>query len=386
MRSPGRASAAILVLDRILGGEAAEKALSDWGRASRYAGSKDRAAVRDLVFDALRQRRTAQALGGGAAGGRALVLGILRARGEDLAGWFDGSDHAPAPPQADEAPKQPLGAAQHDIPDWLEAPLQAALGADFAPVMQEMRHRAPVILRVNSARISREAAIAALNTEGITAEPHPLAATALHVTAGARTIAGSAAFNDGLVELQDAASQAVVADLGLAAGMRVLDLCAGGGGKTLAMAAQARLQLWAYDVSARRMADLPARAERAGVPIQLTADPEAHAPYDLVLTDVPCSGSGSWRRDPEGKWALTPERLQELTVLQQQITDRAAAMVAPGGCLAYATCSFLKEENEDQVNAFLQRHPGWQLASSRRFSPLDGGDGFFTARLLRSQS
>jgi len=374
-----RAAAAIAVLDRILGGEAAERALTGWGRGARYAGSGDRAAVRDLVFDALRCRRSFAALGGGMTG-RGLVLGAARDAGIDPALWFDGSAHGPAP-VGGEPGRAPEGAEAHDIPDWLEPPLRAALAADFAPVMQAMRRRAPVVLRVNSARAGREAAIAALAEEGITAVAHPLAPTALEVTAGARRIQQGRAYATGLVELQDAASQAVVAALPLKPGMRVLDLCAGGGGKTLAMAARVGLRLWAHDAHPRRMADLPARAARAGAAVTLTDRPEATAPYDLILADVPCSGSGSWRRDPEGKWALTPDRLAALTGLQSAILDRAAAMVAPGGILAYATCSFLRAENEDRIAALLAARPGWQRQAERRFSPLDGGDGFFLAIL-----
>ncbi|WP_283177919.1 RsmB/NOP family class I SAM-dependent RNA methyltransferase [Gemmobacter sp. 24YEA27] len=393
MRSPGRAAAAIEILDQILAGAPAEKALIAWGRASRFAGSKDRAAVRDLVFDALRQRRSALAMAGAggragpdaaAASGRALVLGVLRLRGENIGLWFDGSDHAPAPLSESETPRSAEGAEAFDIPDWLELPLREALGADFVPVMAAMRLRAPVILRVNTARISRGAAIVALAAEGIETVPHPLAATALEARSGQRLIASGRVFADGLVELQDAASQAVVLGLPLKDGMKVLDLCAGGGGKTLAMGAMARLALTAHDASPRRMEDLKTRAARAGLQVRLSARPEEAAPYDLVLTDVPCSGSGSWRRDPEGKWQLTPERLGALTHLQAEILDRAAAMTVPGGWLAYATCSFLRAENEDQVEAFLARHTGWTLASSRRYGPLEGGDGFFSALLSRA--
>ena len=132
------------------------------------------------------------------------------------------------------------------------------------------------------------------------------------------------------------------------------------------------------------MADLPPRAARAGVSVTLTERPEATAPYDLVLADAPCSGSGSWRRDPEGKWALTPERLAELVTLQGHILDRCAAMVAAAGTLAYATCSFLRDENEDQVTAFLARNAGWTCTAQHRLSPLQGGDGFFLALLTRT--
>ena len=224
----------------------------------------------------------------------------------------------------------------------------------------------------------------ALAAEGISTAAHFLAKTVLEVSGNARKIQSSGTYAAGLVELQDASSQAVVAALPLADGMRVLDHCAGGGGKTLAMAAAARLKLYAHDANSRRMADLPERAKRAGVRISLTERPEAEAPFDLVLVDAPCSGSGSWRRDPEGKWTLTPVRLAELIALQRDILARAAAMVASGGTLAYATCSLLTGENEAQIAAFVTSQPGWTLQRQERFLPTSGGDGFYVALLTRA--
>ncbi|WGV16958.1 RsmB/NOP family class I SAM-dependent RNA methyltransferase [Fuscovulum ytuae] len=377
--TPGaRAAAAIAVLEQVLAGRPAEVALTNWGRANRYAGSGDRAAVRDIVFDVLRCRRSCAALGGGQ-GARALVLGWARARGQEE--LFDGQGHAPAPPSAAEAGRVPEGAEAIDCPDWLAPSLRASLGDTFEPVMNSMQRRAPVFLRVNAARVTREAAVAALAAEGIVARPHPLARMALEVVEGARKVQSSVAYAGGLVELQDAASQAVVEMLPLSDGMAVLDHCAGGGGKTLAMAARARLQLFAHDAEVRRMADLPARAARAGVRVKITENPENTAPYDLILTDVPCSGSGSWRRDPEGKWAFTAERLATLLSIQAGIMDRAAAMVRAGGALGYATCSLLEAENAAQVAGFLTRHPDWRLEAERRFTPLEEGDGFYAAVL-----
>lgn len=377
--TPGaRAAAAIAVLEQVLAGRPAEVALTNWGRANRYAGSGDRASVRDIVFDVLRCRRSCAALGGGQ-GARALVLGWARARGQEA--LFDGQGHAPAPPSAAEAGRVPEGAEAIDCPDWLAPSLRASLGDTFEPVMNSMQRRAPVFLRVNAARVTREAAVDALAAEGIVARPHPLARMALEVVEGARKVQSSVAYAGGLVELQDAASQAVVEMLPLSDGMAVLDHCAGGGGKTLAMAARAGLQLFAHDAEVRRMADLPARAARAGVRVKITENPENTAPYDLILTDVPCSGSGSWRRDPEGKWAFTAERLATLLSIQAGIMDRAAAMVRAGGALGYATCSLLEAENAAQVAGFLTRHPDWRLEAERRFTPLEEGDGFYAAVL-----
>lgn len=381
MTPAARLSAAMTILDRVLAGMPAEQALVNWARASRFAGSGDRHAIRDLVFDALRCRRSFAALGG-AETGRGLVLGGLRAAGIDPAPLFTGEGHAPAPltPADDGAP--PQGFAAQDLPDWLGPRLADDLGADFAAVAEVMRHRAPVFLRVNLACGTLADAQGALAAEGIATEPHPLSPSALQVTEGARKIAASGVYADGRVELQDAASQAVVDLLPLNEGARVLDYCAGGGGKVLAMAARARIRAEAHDANPARMRDLPARAARAGVKVTLSAAPKG--PYDLVLTDVPCSGSGSWRRAPEGKWLLTPERLAGLCATQAGILDQVVPLVAPGGHLAYATCSLLEAENGAQVAAFLDRHPGWQLRQARRFTPLEGGDGFYVAVLHNS--
>jgi 16S rRNA (cytosine967-C5)-methyltransferase len=379
--TPGaRLAAAIGVLDKVQTGQPAEVALTNWGRASRYAGSGDRAAVRDIVFDVLRQKRSCAALGG-AETGRGLVLGWARKAGQ--AALFDGQGHAPAPATPDEVGQEPEGNAALDCPDWLEPPLRAGLGAEFEAVMQAMQARAPVFLRVNLAKATREVAVRVLADEGVEAVAHPLAATALEVRSGARRVQATAAYLEGLVELQDAASQAVVEMLPLRDGMAVLDLCAGGGGKTLAMAARARLRLFAHDAEKRRMADLPARAARAGAVVKIVDSPEKSVPYDLILTDVPCSGSGSWRRDPEGKWALTPARLEALVALQAGIMDRAVAMLGSGGVLGYATCSMIEAENGAQVAALMARQPDLHLVAERRFTPLEGGDGFYCAVMRR---
>lgn len=379
MTPAARVSAAIEVLDRILSGTNPEVALTNWGRANRFAGSGDRAAIRDHVFAALRCRSSFAALGGGLTG-RGLMLGAMRAEGSEAA-IFTGEGHAPAK-VGDEPARTPAGFEALDCPDWLGPRLQAALGEDFVPVMQAMQHRAPVFLRVNLAKADREAAARALAAEGILTRPVEWVKTALEVTEGARKIQNSQSYLTGLVELQDASSQAVVEALYLTPGAKVLDYCAGGGGKALALAARGA-KVWAHDANPGRMADLAPRSTRAGVRVMQTQNPAETKPYDLILTDAPCSGSGSWRRDPMGKWSLTEERLQALTAVQAEILDKVVPLVRQGGTLAYATCSLLAEENEAQIAGFLARHAGWTLKSQRRFSPLSGGDGFFLAILTR---
>ncbi|MFP4326945.1 MAG: RsmB/NOP family class I SAM-dependent RNA methyltransferase [Paracoccaceae bacterium] len=382
--TPGaRIQAAAELLDDILSGSPAEKALTSWGRRARYAGSKDRAAVRDLVYAALRRRRSLTALGG-AETGRALMLGHLRESGEDPEALFTGQGHAPAPLTAAErmAGRAPDAAEARDLPDWLWPLFQASLGPAAEQVALALRHRAPVHLRANLLRTDRAGAAEALAREGISTRPLETAGTALEVVDGARAVARSQAFGSGLVELQDAASQAVVEALHPVGG-RVLDYCAGGGGKTLALAALSGGEILAHDAAPRRMAGLPARAARAGAKVRLTGTPADEPGFDLVLCDAPCSGSGAWRRDPEGKWALTPEALAGLNATQDAILRSAARLVAPGGRLGYATCSVLQPENEERLAAFLDAHPGWVVTRQDHWSPGPDGDGFFLAVLTR---
>ncbi len=389
MTPAARVSAAIEILDAIGAGTPAEKALTGWARRSRFAGSGDRAAVRDHVFDALRCRRSFAALGG-AQDGRGLMIGALRAQGSSIEAIFTGERHAPAP--LTEAEHAHLAGAPDltesetlDCPDWLIPRLRASLGDDFAPVMARLRQRAPVFLRVNLLRAPRETAQAALADEGIATRPGSLCDTALEVTLNARRVRGSAAFAQGIVELQDAASQAVIAALPTPPDGPILDFCAGGGGKALALAARLNRPIRAHDANPARMRDLPARAARAGAEVEiLPADSlAARGPYALVLVDAPCSGSGSWRRSPAAKWALTPDRLAELCREQAAILDTAAELVAPDGYLVYVTCSLLHDENEAQIDAVRARDPRWGLVRRRSFTPLDGGDGFFVAVLAR---
>jgi 16S rRNA (cytosine967-C5)-methyltransferase len=316
------------------------------------------------------------------------VLGGLRARGEDPAAVFTGARHAPAPLTAEEAAggRPPAGLEALDCPDWLAPLLEESLGAAFAPTMRALRSRAPLHLRVNLRKATREAAAARLAAEGIASVPHPLSPAALEVTAGARGVERSATFAEGWIEPQDAASQAAADTVPLVPRARVLDYCAGGGGKTLALAGRAEAVFFAHDAAPQRMRDLPARAARAGVEVRVLADPAAAAPFDVVLCDVPCSGSGAWRRAPEGKWRLDQARLARLREIQAEILDTASGLVTAGGTLVYMTCSLLDAENGSQVAAFLARNPGWRDAGRWRWLPQDGGDGFFAAHLTREPS
>jgi len=382
--TPGaRVATAIEILDDMAEGLAAEQALTRWARRSRFAGSKDRAAIRDHVFDVLRCRHTVTHFGQGHTG-RAMMIGLCHVQGIDPATLFTGEGHAPAPLNDDETATPDAATDQHvlwNLPAWLVAPFQQALGPNAAQTARALQARAPICLRVNLAKATVAEAANLLASEGVATQPNPLAEAALTVTDGMRKVINSNTFQDGLVELQDAASQAVVA--ALPTGGKVLDYCAGGGGKALGLAMDTGRSVYAHDIDPARMRDLPVRAARADARIVTlaTAELATSAPYDTVLCDAPCSGSGAWRRAAEGKWTLTPARLTQLSALQDNILDQAAQLVRKGGVLAYATCSVLQAENEDRVAAFLARTPGWHQSFVKRFDVDKHGDGFFTAHL-----
>lgn len=384
--TPGaRVAAAIEILDQIIEGSSAEQVLTRWARRNRFAGSKDRAAIRDHVFDVLRCWRSA-ALLGGAHTGRGLMIGILRRRGIEPSTLFTGEGHAPPQLVAHETAATDRSlprAARLDLPDWLIPQFDASLGADSERTALALQERAPVSIRVNNLKTDTSGAILMLRESGIDVRANPLSPTTLTVVEGERKLRNVPVYTDGFVELQDASSQAVVDALPPAT--RMLDYCAGGGGKALALAARRSAEVFAHDIDPARMADLAPRAARAGAAITQLASSQlpGEAPFDLVLVDAPCSGSGSWRRAPEAKWRLTPERLEELTGIQDDILDAAAGLVRVGGTLAYATCSVLQCENDARIDAFLSRHKDWHCSLRKMFAVDENGDGFFTAHLTQ---
>lgn len=395
MTPAARIAASIECLDHYLTGQPLERVLTNWARGARYAGSKDRAAIRDIVFQSVRCRDSYAALGGGLTG-RALTFGYILCDGGAgiVEGWEErlrellSGARFSADPVSDIEMKTLQGTVKKedfsqalDQQDWVCEMLKSALGKDLEAISKLMKTRAPIFVRVNLSRATRDQARGALLRDGIESQPHDLAETALEITSNPRRVVQSAAFQDGWVELQDAASQAVIARLDIPAKARVLDYCAGGGGKALALADRGGVRVFAHDANPDRMRDIPTRAARAGVEIDCltTIELSSREGFDLVLCDAPCSGSGAWRRAVEGKWALTPARLDELCALQAEILDDAAQLVAPGGVLAYATCSLFEVENDVQVQSFMARHSSFPLLEQTQYTPLHGGDGFFIA-------
>lgn len=386
MTPSARVQAACEILDDILDGVPAEKALTGWSRRSRYAGSKDRAAVRDHVFDALRQRNSAAHLGGELTG-RGLMIGLTRLQDIALDTLFSGMAYgADALSTEEEAslPNIDEGQSHIDMQEWLLPALKSSLGAEYDGYLEGLRSRAPISLRVNIAQSDRETVQTLLAEAGIETRGVPLAKTALSVVEGARKVKLSEPYLSGLVELQDASCQAVIAELPLREGMKVLDYCAGGGGKSLAMAAYQTAEYWVHDTNPQRMVDIPMRAERASVQLHATTSPSDDAPFDLVFCDVPCSGSGTWRRAPNAKWVFTPDMLEDLLAVQAEILSTAQGLVGPGGYLVYATCSVLAQENVDQIDRFCEQNPEWAVSWTRQYPMSNDGDGFYGAVLQRS--
>ncbi|WP_299753979.1 RsmB/NOP family class I SAM-dependent RNA methyltransferase [uncultured Boseongicola sp.] len=380
MTPAARVQAAIEILDGIQSGSPVEKALTGWARHSRFAGSKDRAAVRDHVFGVLRCKRSVSWLGGGETG-RDLMLGALRDAEVDPLTLFNGVGYGPAPlsdveqAQGAEACDAP-DPVRLDVPDWLWSHLQRSLGTKTEDVLALLRHRAPVHLRANTLVTDRDALLSQLSEDGYDPKITDLTPTGVEIGGAPRGLTALSRFADGWFEMQDAASQAVVDRLATyLKDADVLDYCAGGGGKALAMAAYRPKHIVAYDTDAKRMSNLPERTDRARANIEVVN--LVSGLFDLVLCDAPCSGSGAWRRQPAAKWDLTPEFLAMLQGLQVEILNTAKEFVRPGGYLAYVTCSLLDLENDISVDAFLAEHPGWRSVERLVLTPLDGGDGFY---------
>ena len=384
MTPAARLSAAIDVIDTIEAQRIpAAQALKEWGTAHRFAGSGDRAAIAGLVWDVLR-RRASSAYLMDQESARARVLGMLKLeRGLDvdaIAALCDGGRFAPLPlTQAErnaltlhslnDAPPPVAG----DYPEWLDPFLARAFGEERAREAEAMASRAPLDLRTNTLKARRETVLASLAHLGAKPTPWSRVGLRIELSAGARNpgIHAEEDFLKGFIEVQDEGSQLATLFSAAKPGEQVIDLCAGAGGKTLALAAmmQGRGRLIATDRDKRQLAPIHARLSRAGVhnaevrTPKGEADPlaDVKASADLVLIDAPCTGTGTWRRNPDAKWRMRPGALEIRLKEQIEALDRATGLVKPGGRIAYITCSVLPPENGDQVRGFLARHHEFSL-------------------------
>ncbi|MBB5519728.1 RsmB/NOP family class I SAM-dependent RNA methyltransferase [Amphiplicatus metriothermophilus] len=392
MRLSGRVSAAIEILTDFDARRVPLKtAMQDWARGARYAGAKDRAWISGLCLDALR-RRASLVHAMDADSPRALVLGALRfvwgASADEIAALAAEEPHGPGALSAEEeeklrssrcGPESGQARAEAvpphvagDFPAWTTPMMVRAFGQRAAEEGAALAARADVDLRINTLKTTPEKALAAL--KAVKGEALPLLTTAARINAPdprekVPAVTVIPAFNRGWVEVQDLGSQIAAAAAGAVRGAQVLDFCAGGGGKTLALAAlmENTSQLYAWDRDARRLKPLYHRAKRAGARnlqiINPVTDKEALAALagrmDVVFVDAPCTGSGVWRRHPDAKWRLAPDQLERRMKEQDAVLAEAARFVKPGGRLVYVTCSLFMEENEDRLAAFLEAHPGF---------------------------
>ena len=430
MTPAARVAAAIEVLaDVEARRRPAVDALKDWGLARRFAGSGDRAAIAGLVYDALRRKSSSAWLMGDSSP-RAVAIGALKQlRDLDEAGisaLFSGEGHAPTPLTEAERERLRSGdlssAPDHvrgDYPEWLAAAFAESCGDDAVEEGKALASRAPIDLRANTLKGGRDRALAAL--AHLEAQPTPLSPVGLRVAVRADgrgpALSAEPAYVKGAVEVQDEGSQLASLLSGAKPEMQVLDLCAGGGGKTLALAAMMENhgQIYATDDDGRRLTPIFDRLARAGARNVQVRAPRGERDIlsdlagrcDVVLIDAPCTGSGAWRRNPDAKWRVRPGALEQRIKDQNETLERAARYVKPSGNLVYVTCSLLKAENEDRIAAFLAAHDAFlpleaahwasacglpalaaqasALGVGFRFSPLrTGTDGFYVAPLTRS--
>lgn len=437
MRPGARVAAAIDILSEIESGAVpADRALAGYFRSRRYAGSKDRNAVSDMVYGVLRRRgeiewrlsgvETTSVADEAFDRARRLMIGGLVADGHtstEIEDLFDGRDHSPAVLRDDERGilgvpgRHRAGAApdwvRGNYPEWLDGALRARFGVDLRTEMTALNSRAPLDLRVNTLKATPADVIKHLASGGIDAVPCTHSQNGIRLPEGVR-VTSHPVFRDGSVEVQDEGSQIVALLAGAEPGMHVVDMCAGAGGKALAMAAAMgnRGQIFACDISRRTLDRLEVRRKRAGarnLQTRLLSDEEgvadllkSHGPADRVLLDVPCSGSGAWRRNPDAKWRLTPDILSAHVERQRRLLSQGASLVRSGGRLVYATCSILPAENEEQIDSFLEAHGEFNLRAVEEIWPAvlsgdcpaqaetlvltpwrTGTDGFFVAIMER---
>jgi 16S rRNA (cytosine967-C5)-methyltransferase len=410
MTPAARLSAAIELLETIDDQRVpAAKALKEWGTAHRFAGSGDRAAISGLVWDVLR-RRASSAWIMGEDTPRARLLGMLHLErkldADAIAALCDGSRFAPS--ELTEAERTALTsnslatAPAHiagDYPEWLDPYLAEVFGEDRAAEATAMASRAPLDLRVNTLKAKREKIEAA--TAHLGATPTPWSPLGLRIELGADArnpgIHAEEAFIKGAIEVQDEGSQLAALLSAAKPGEQVIDLCAGAGGKTLALAAmmQGKGRLIATDSDKRQLAPIHERLSRAGIHNCDVRTPrgegdalsDIRGSADLVMIDAPCTGTGTWRRNPDAKWRMRPGALELRLKSQAEVLDRAAPLVKPGGRIAYVTCSVLAPENGGQICQFLTRQPDFAVVppSETMAALWDKADGFAAATLQSAE-
>jgi 16S rRNA (cytosine967-C5)-methyltransferase len=386
MNPSARVQAAIDLLDTVLSeSRPADGVIAMYFRNRKFFGAKDRRAVADQIWRILRHRaRLSWALGTDQVSGRLLVAADLaqyeKKHIDAISGLFSGSLHGPHPFAPNErrmvmqAGSRDLNDAPREMrlemPDWLTDKFDAAYGERADAEIAALQGEAPLDIRANLLKTTRDAVLQELTAEKLKTAPTTISPMGVRIT-GRQTLGNHAGFKDGRLEVQDEGSQLVSILANTLPGQAVMDLCAGAGGKTLAMAASMNNtgRIIACDVSVKRLERAKLRLRRAGVHNATLRVLETNdkwikrqgESFDRVVIDAPCSGTGSWRRHPDSRWRFTPEALTNLTETQDMLLDQAAPLVKAGGRLVYITCSMLPDENQERVRAFLRRHTNFRV-------------------------
>ena len=377
----------IEILDTYLNEAKIDFVLRKWAIKHRFAGSSDRRKIKDIIFDIIRQKKSCEHVGGGFSG-RNLLIGYLKLKGTELSSVFDNSKFGPEELTIKEQNinvdfSNLSNIYELDFPSWLIPILRRSLLNEFSNVVKALRNRSHIQLRVNLKKISRLNAMKKLQKNNIECEINELCSTALNVLNGAQHILTSPCFESGFVELQDAGSQLVSELIEIDYNDKVLDMCAGAGGKSLAISCGAKLDAtyFAWDINFDRMKDIDARSKRAGVKIEKVVKLSSKSFYNKIIIDAPCSGSGSWRRDPEGKWRLDEDILDNYVKTQKELILKGLKLLAPRGQILYITCSILDIENGKLIDDLLSSVLSLKLVRSLSLVPSSKSDGFYGAVL-----
>ena len=399
MRRDSRANAAIFILDEFLAGQNLNAILSKWTKANRYAGSSDRESIRDIVFDILRVKKTftfilnkeKQVING-----RALVFLYSVYYSLPLNDIFTGQKYGPDKLNNYENEFSEIAKENNErgfevidnIPDFLLTEFQRSLGSKFGNVMRLLEKRAPVSIRVNVHKSDVSSILEVLSLEGIEGKKAKKVRNGIEIFGNPRRLTQLQAFKDGYFEVQDLHSQKTIEGLPIKEDTKILDYCAGAGGKILNIASllKGNGRFFVHDLDKKKLIEADLRAKRAGIKLKrLNAEnmEQHHNSFDYILADVPCSGSGTWRRNPQQKWRITSDSLEEILNRQITILNEVKDLIKKNGLLFYITCSLLKIENEEVVDDFLIQNKNFSLSNKENITIDTQGDGFFCAVLQK---
>ncbi len=400
MKDDARAKAAIEILDEFLKGRNLNNILETWNRNNKFAGSSDREKIRDIVFDVLRLRKTLKhpfEVENIYESGRSLIFSYILYKSKKIEDIFTGSKYGPSQLNIIEenvlkkfiTNKVKFFVIKYNVPDFLIKDLKFSLAERFEIIMSILDRRSPISIRVNFSKADLFKVKEKLKNEGVDTEICPGSVQGLRILNNFRRVKMSQSFQEGLFEFQDLNSQKVIEDCNFLEYEKFLDFCSGAGGKILCLASlrKGRGSFFAYDKDKIKLEKLRFRAKKAGADVHIVEKKEINKFYksfDCVVLDVPCSGSGSWRRNPQQKWRINQKLIDDLIRLQFSLLHQAKNLVKDNGKLIYITCSLLRSENESVIESFISKNPRFSIVRQKNYYPSEIGDGFYCAELLKN--